>query len=491
MFGFDERFAMFDMTPVDNLFILEYLPEAKGDYVRVYLYGLMRCYHPEQGMTLDRMSHELNMTEDDICAAYRYWERRGLVRRVCDQPPKWEYINVQHKNAESDGTDPEYEKFSLSVYDAFDNVRRLHGSEISSIFEWHEDLNLPTEVIIMLLHHMVEVKGKNFRISDAEKVALRMAQEDIRNTDAAENFFSRDESIYSGIRRILKLLGKHYMPSEAQTDLYRKWVHEWHFTSETIEAAAGLTVRGDPTLPYLDGILKSLMEEYGDGAAVTPQTLQASDRHAQDLRQVLKILGQGAVTQENLALLSRMQGLYPLSVILTGARECRNSRKGMEDLYRLLEAWHDKGLTTPGQVEQYVREFHDQTELIRKLRGIWGLDTARISRSDREYLTKWTEEMGFSRDMIIHAAAFASEAKQPMAYLGKILSEFHKKGIRTPEAADAERKKVPAASASGSRKVIAQQYDQRDYSDVQDQLLQQQAREMEEYIKNKGGASDA
>ena len=33
MFGFDERYAMFDITPVENLFILEYLPEAKGDYV--------------------------------------------------------------------------------------------------------------------------------------------------------------------------------------------------------------------------------------------------------------------------------------------------------------------------------------------------------------------------------------------------------------------------------------------------------------------------
>ena len=36
-FGFDGQYALFDMTPVDNQFILEYLPQAKGDYVRVYL----------------------------------------------------------------------------------------------------------------------------------------------------------------------------------------------------------------------------------------------------------------------------------------------------------------------------------------------------------------------------------------------------------------------------------------------------------------------
>ena len=49
MFGFDERYAMFDTTPVDNQFILEYLPSAPGDAVKVYLYGLLRCYHPEEG----------------------------------------------------------------------------------------------------------------------------------------------------------------------------------------------------------------------------------------------------------------------------------------------------------------------------------------------------------------------------------------------------------------------------------------------------------
>ena len=47
MFGFDERYAVFDVTPVDNQFILEYLPAAKGDYVKVYLYGLTQCCHPQ------------------------------------------------------------------------------------------------------------------------------------------------------------------------------------------------------------------------------------------------------------------------------------------------------------------------------------------------------------------------------------------------------------------------------------------------------------
>ncbi|MBP5726655.1 MAG: DnaD domain protein, partial [Clostridia bacterium] len=328
MFGFDERYAMFDITPVENQFILDYLPDAKGDYVKVYLYGLMRCYHPEEDMSLARMCHELNMTEEDVAAAFRYWERRRLVRRISDNPPQWKYVNIKQKNLVSDDeNDPEYEDFSNAVYEAFDKVRRLHGSELSACFEWHEGLKLPTEVIIMLLNHMVEVKGKNFRISDAEKTAVQMASEKIMSVDAAEEFFSRDEKAYAGIKKILKKMGKRYLPSEAQVALYRKWTREWGFSHEAVEAALELTAKGDPSLGYLDGILNSLKQENPDAAEMTPDTIRHSARRAEGLREVLKELGKGEVNPRNLQTYDRMTELYAQEIILTAARECGHNGK--------------------------------------------------------------------------------------------------------------------------------------------------------------------
>ena len=57
LFAFDNQFAMFDATPVQNQFILEYMPAAPGDYVKVYLYGLMQCHHPGTDMTLNPVSY--------------------------------------------------------------------------------------------------------------------------------------------------------------------------------------------------------------------------------------------------------------------------------------------------------------------------------------------------------------------------------------------------------------------------------------------------
>ena len=498
MFGFDNCFAMFDITPVENQFILEYLPGARGDYVKVYLYGLMRCYHPEEDMDLGRMSHELNIPEEDITAAFRYWERRGIVRRISDRPPKWEYINITQKNLTNHSeppSDPDYEAFCNALYAAFDKERRLHGNELVTCYEWREKLKLPTEVVIMLLSHMIELKGKNVRISEAEKTAVKMAEENVRTVADAEAFFSRNEAFYEGTRKILRKLGKRYAPSEAQVNLYRKWRLTWRFTHEAIEEACEMTAGGDPSMAYLDGILRSLRQEAGDeNTALDPELVRESGRRAEGLRAVLKALGSGEVNQENLALYTKMKALYPQNIILTAARECGRSGKGMEDVLQLLNAWKEKGLESEENIAQYVQAFHDQTALIRELRGLWGTERTGIGKTDRSLVSKWENKLGFSRDMILNTAERASGARKPMEYLDRILADYAEKGIRTPEDARKERENAREAGPSGKpsgKSVPAQQYAQRDYSGVQEQLIERQRQEFEAMLNRNGGSSDA
>ena len=84
-----------------------------------------------------------------------------------------------------------------------------------------------------------------------------------------------------------------------------------------------------------------------------------------------------------------------------------------------------------------------------------------------------------------------------MSYLGTILERYHEKGIRTPEEAEKERaehrnKSEPAEGAAGRKRgVTAQQYSQRNYEKVQDELIEEQNREMEEFLRRNGGSSDA
>ena len=479
MFGFDDRYSMFDVTPVENQFILEFLPEARGDYVKVYLYGLMRCYHPESDMSLDRMSHELGLSEDDILAAYRYWERRGAVRRISDQPPRWQYVNIKQRSLSAeDVQDPEYESFSSALYDVFDNGRRLHGAELAACFEWQEDLKLPTEVIIMLLKHQAVVKGKNFRIEDAGKIAVQMAEENVRTLEEAEDFLSRDKKTWEGTKKILRKLGKRYLPSEAQVDLYRKWTQEWGFSHDAIEEAAAQTAKGDPTMGYLDGILNSMRREMDPGKAIGVAEIRGSMDRSEALREVLKVLGRGEIGERTLKLYDAMREMYDQNIILLGARECALTGSTPEKLLDLLKAWKEKGFGNEADIQQYISEFHEQTALLQKLQKLWGREE-RIGKKDREYAAGWIREMGLSPELILTAAEFAQDAKSPMAYLNGILASYAEKGITTPEAARKDREenqlrsgKSTASSGRAGRQVAAQEYEQRDYSERQKKALE-------------------
>ena len=68
--AFDEGAAGFDVTPVENMFISEYMLGAPGEYVKVYLYGLMLM--PYLGWSLGTL----------IGAVAGQLSRRGAVRRL-------------------------------------------------------------------------------------------------------------------------------------------------------------------------------------------------------------------------------------------------------------------------------------------------------------------------------------------------------------------------------------------------------------------------
>ena len=121
--SFAEGAAMFDVTPIENLFLLEYLPTAPEDFLRVYLYARMLSLHPELGGELSDMARALHMEEEAVYNAFGYWERQGLVRRMTDRPPTYEMLPL--RTGEAGAASPmdrdyyEYREFNASLQALF------------------------------------------------------------------------------------------------------------------------------------------------------------------------------------------------------------------------------------------------------------------------------------------------------------------------------------------------------------------------------------
>lgn len=67
-------------TSISNKFIDQYMPEANGEFVKVYLY-LLRCLgNHALKCSISAIADCFNHTEKDVLRALKYWERMHLIR---------------------------------------------------------------------------------------------------------------------------------------------------------------------------------------------------------------------------------------------------------------------------------------------------------------------------------------------------------------------------------------------------------------------------
>src|SRR5699024_12534431 len=72
-------------TLLPNDFIDNYMIDANGEFVKVYLFLLRHLDDPCSSLTLSTIADCLNNTEKDILRAFRYLESAGLLRLEHDQ----------------------------------------------------------------------------------------------------------------------------------------------------------------------------------------------------------------------------------------------------------------------------------------------------------------------------------------------------------------------------------------------------------------------
>ncbi len=72
-------------TLLYNTFIENYMPEANGDYVKVYLYLAKCMQHKESGLSINYLADRMDHTEKDVIRALQYWEKKKLLRIERDQ----------------------------------------------------------------------------------------------------------------------------------------------------------------------------------------------------------------------------------------------------------------------------------------------------------------------------------------------------------------------------------------------------------------------
>ncbi|MCL1854914.1 MAG: DnaD domain protein [Clostridia bacterium] len=480
LFQNDKSGMLWDVTSLPNGFVCEYMPGAPEGYVKVYLYGLMYTQYPamQENQTLADVAKALSMEESEVAQAYRYWERCRLVQRIQDNPPEYKYTSVQQTliSRQFAPQDEAYMEFAHALNAIFGDRRHLHGNETVLAYEWVEQLNLPSEIVLMMIQHLISTRGVSFRFKEGQKLALELCDQHIRTVEAAEQLFSRSEAAWKGTRKVLRRMGKYRDPSLDETDLFIKWTVEWGFAPKAVESACAEMTSGDPSFAYLDKILETLRKSSGKAshsAAQTETELSSRNEEMDRIKEMLTACGiKATVIDEGRRLVYRDMLAYGDHQVVLLAAEAVGRRRGapsLDSVIDLLASWREKGLSTAEQVKQYLQDVQEHNQFLKALYKSAGREAA-PKLSDRELLQKWRQEWRFSESLLHKAAEFAKHTDKPILFMDKLLDSWHGKGIQTVEQAEKEQASHKEATASAGRKpakygktVIEQQYDQRIY----------------------------
>lgn len=270
---------------LDYEFIDHYMPEANGEYVKVYLL-LLRCQaSPDRELTISGIADILDDTEKDVIRALKYWKKQGLL--------DYEITEEAASSApQADTQAPEAADAQGQAAPSPENVTRfrnrkelkellfvaeqylgktLSATDMKTITYFYDELGMSTDLIEYLIEYCVENGHKSMHY--IQKVALSWADRKIRTPEEAKQsaaFYSK--SCY-GVLKAFGITGR--SPAASELAYIQRWSGEYGFSDELILEACNRTMNSihQPSFDYAESILKSWLE----GGAKNRKDVEALD----------------------------------------------------------------------------------------------------------------------------------------------------------------------------------------------------------------------
>ncbi len=287
--------SLTEVTILSNTFIDNYMPEANGEFVKVYIYLLRSLSSAPVSFSLEQMADRLLCTERDILRALKYWAKQELLaldftdtNKLCGimllspghqaDPAGAETASAREPMtsapaaAEPAAASPASVRTQELTPDRISELKQnediiqllyiaeqylgktLSPTEIQKILFFYDGLGLSADLIEYLLEYCVSHNHKSIRY--IEKVALAWAEEGISTVDQAKSSSSSYNKDYFAILKALGITNRN--PVETEITLMDTWLKTYGFSMEIIQEACSRTVlqTGQASFQYTDKILE-------------------------------------------------------------------------------------------------------------------------------------------------------------------------------------------------------------------------------------------
>ncbi|WP_129596299.1 DnaD domain-containing protein [Anaerophilus nitritogenes] len=272
-------------TPIENIFINDFMPMANGTYVKVYLLGFKYAHDKDLSLSINHqtIARHLSIPLSDVFDAWDFWEQKGIIKKhSSDDASEYsiEFLNLKQlyidNNFKAINISTEDEKPSIyscstsdlmeankvpEIKEMFYNInqtirRGLVPKEMMEILEWIYNYNMDPDLIVRAFMYSVEHKKiKNIKYIGA--IIRNWYDQGITNMDKLDDYLEKTDLRYVQYRKIFKALGFSVRePSEAERNAINQWIDEWKFDMDIIlKACENSKKTPNPNINYIHSIL--------------------------------------------------------------------------------------------------------------------------------------------------------------------------------------------------------------------------------------------
>ncbi len=471
---FSKEFNANMFTCVENQFITKYLPQADGDAVRAYLYGLYLCGCAEE-FDAESAAKLLRITPKRLADIFSFWEECDLVHVLSRDPLFVEYLPVNAAVGKPKPIRPEkYAEFNRAFYTLLQRANKdFRPYEMQRILEFLEKEPMEQQAFLLVAEYCAKKDGSRLsaahilnkaeQLCRARKYTYEQVEEDLADFNEHERELSR----------LFTLLGISRKPQEADYAFLEKWRAKG-VAAGAVQAAAAAMGKG--TLPALDGLVDELCEKEATGEDSAREYMKRRAEIASTVFKVARKLGVKVQNPRPYAeeycekWLERGYDDDSLSLL---ASLCLKLGYGFEEMDSLIGKLYADGIVDEGGVRAYCASRDRELRLLQKIQNLCGV--VKKSQSALDMIAAW-RSWNFSEEMILEAAARSANASSPLPYMNKLLSEWKRLGAMSPEQIPAKERVAPEFKSEAAVAADMRADRERHYSELRARAVQRAER---------------
>lgn len=264
--------------PVENIFITECMPEAEGDFIKVYLMGRLYAEN-DKTISDEDMAALLGISKDRLLEAWNYWEEWGIIKkRYIGDGGRLdfavEFMSLKEQLYGGDGESKEKEESVVigsfgneAVSELMDKIekrlgRTMDGSKIQSVIKWVDEFKAAPEVIIRAVDYCIAKDKPNFNYIG--RVIEGWVEQGLTSADDVDAYLDEYDQKFTRRKRVKQALGL-YSLSEEQGRIIDTWFDDWGYNMDKVlEACAKSAGISNPGVAYVNRVLENWKNEAGE-----------------------------------------------------------------------------------------------------------------------------------------------------------------------------------------------------------------------------------